>query len=319
MGSSYFLKCVLLCFIIAFLFLLSQYLNHDIVHYIVLRTSSITTSTKSMKTEFTINDTIHERLTKIQKRCGNLCNTNKPVQRGDFMGTVKAPIDCKNHFKLMDDISTAFSPIIPPKLDDLPNEIRSLYTYNNRLPTSTWYIDERSIGNERNEAKVFTLDMMEESFWGPIRNGSDVGWYPGCGKLLDEAADVINIEGKNVLVIGTQWPWAEAILLTKNPKKIVTLEYGQFVSEHPDWVFMRPNEFRQKYFDGTLDTFDAVFSYSSLEHSGLGAIEKLFHNALGLVDIFEIFPDQGHMKAFVYRSCCEKGFCLKINILEGKF
>ena len=25
-------------------------------------------------------------------------------------------------------------------------------------------IDERSIGNERNEAKVFTLDMMEESF-----------------------------------------------------------------------------------------------------------------------------------------------------------
>ena len=44
---------------------------------------------------------------------------------------------------------------------------------------------------------------------------------------------------------------------------------------------MRPNEFRQKYFDGTLDTFDAVFSYSSLEHSGLGAIEKLFHNALG--------------------------------------
>ena len=82
---------------------------------------------------------------------------------------------------------------------------------------------------------------------------------------------------------------------------------------------MRPNEFRQKYFDGTLDTFDAVFSYSSLEHSGLGAIEKLFHNALGLVDIFEIFPDQGHMKAFIFRSCRAKGFCSKTNILEGKF
>ena len=40
---------------------------------------------------------------------------------------------------------------------------------------------------------------------------------------------------------------------------------------------------------------------------------------LGLVDIFERFPDKGHMKAFIYRSCCAKGFCSKINILEGKF
>ena len=72
---------------------------------------------------------------------------------------------------------------------------------------------------------------------------------------------------------------------------------------------MRPNEFRQKYFDGTLETFDAVFSYSSLEHSGLGAIEKSFHNALGLDDIFEIFPDQGHVKAFICGSCSAKRFC----------
>ena len=44
----------------------------------------------------------------------------------------------------------------------------------------------------------------------------------------------------------------------------------QYFSKHPDWTFIRPKEFRQKYFDGTLETFDAVFSYSSLEHSGLG-------------------------------------------------
>ena len=29
-------------------------------------------------------------------------------------------------------------------------------------------------------------------------------------------------------------------------------------------------DFRRKYLNGTLDTFDAVFSYSSLEHSGQG-------------------------------------------------
>ena len=34
--------------------------------------------------------------------------------------------------------------------------------------------------------------------------------------------------GKKVLVIGTQDPWVEAILLTKSPQKVVTLEYGYF-------------------------------------------------------------------------------------------
>ena len=47
--------------------------------------------------------------------------------------------------------------------------------------------------------------------------------------------------------------------------------YFIYFSKHPDWSFMRPNEFREKYLDGMLDPFDAVFSYSSLEHSGLGA------------------------------------------------
>ena len=45
---------------------------------------------------------------------------------------------------------------------------------------------------------------------------------------------------------------------------------NNYFSEHPDWSFITPREFRQKYLDGTLGTFDAVFSYSSLEHSGLG-------------------------------------------------
>ena len=39
--------------------------------------------------------------------------------------------------------------------------------------------------------------------------------------------------------------------------------------------------------------------------------------AVGLDDIFEIFPDQGHMKAFIYRSCCAKEFLLKNQYFGG--
>ena len=35
---------------------------------------------------------------------------------------------------------------------------------------------------------------------------------------------------------------------------------------------MRMGEFREQYLNGTLETFDAVFTYSSLEHSGQGEV-----------------------------------------------
>ena len=39
----------------------------------------------------------------------------------------------------------------------------------------------------------------------------------------------MNVTDKTVLVLGTQKPWVEAVLLTMKPKKIVTLEYGYFI------------------------------------------------------------------------------------------
>ena len=42
-----------------------------------------------------------------------------------------------------------------------------------------------------------------------------------------QAADYINITDKNVLVIGTQYPWIEAILLDRKPRMGVTVEYSK--------------------------------------------------------------------------------------------
>ena len=43
-----------------------------------------------------------------------------------------------------------------------------------------------------------------------------------------------------------------------------------FYSEYPGHTVIRPSEFRSQYRNKTLDVFDVVFSFSSLEHSGLG-------------------------------------------------
>jgi len=94
--------------------------------------------------------------------------------------------------------------------------------------------------------------------------------YGGGSAHINLAAEHIGVKGKAVLVIGTQNPWLEAVLLSKMPKLVMTLEYGSFISEYPGLEFIRPKQFRERYINGSLPQFDAIFSYSSLEHSGLG-------------------------------------------------
>ena len=51
---------------------------------------------------------------------------------------------------------------------------------------------------------------------------------------------------------------------------MVTLEYAPIESDHPQLEILKPSKFRSRYIDGTLGLFDAVVSFSSLEHAGLG-------------------------------------------------
>ena len=80
----------------------------------------------------------------------------------------------------------------------------------------------------------------------------------------------IDLEGKSVLVIGSERPWLEVVALAAGAANVVTLEYGEIVSQHHQINTITPKDFRNAYFEKKLPLFDAVFSFSSLEHSGLG-------------------------------------------------
>ena len=86
------------------------------------------------------------------------------------------------------------------------------------------------------------------------------------------------IAGKRGLVLGSQSPWAESILLAHNALHVTTLEYqksscigvglcGNLSIIHParaakDYVASRSAKMQR--------SFDFAFSYSSYEHDGLG-------------------------------------------------
>ena len=76
------------------------------------------------------------------------------------------------------------------------------------------------------------------------------------------------------MVIGTQVPWIEAILLEKGATHVTTLDYGEIENTHPNITIVTPEKIREMYIKGLFRKkemlFDAMLTFSSLEHSGLG-------------------------------------------------
>ncbi len=80
----------------------------------------------------------------------------------------------------------------------------------------------------------------------------------------------MNVTGRHVLVIGSQKPWVEAVALAAGARHVTTVDYAPLKSEHPKIDAVTPDAFAKRYLDGSLPQFDALISFSSVEHSGLG-------------------------------------------------
>jgi len=88
------------------------------------------------------------------------------------------------------------------------------------------------------------------------------------------------VKDKHVLVIGSQTPWIETILLKKGAKNITTFDYVKIQSDHPQVEVLTPDEMSKSFLQKRIK-YDAMITFSSLEHSGLG--RYLFLNYFDLL------------------------------------
>jgi hypothetical protein len=72
-----------------------------------------------------------------------------------------------------------------------------------------------------------------------------------------------------LLVIGSTNPWVQACILEAGANEIVTLEYGVIYSKQPQSKTMVTLEFCRDFLENKLENFDAVVTFSTVEHSGL--------------------------------------------------
>ena len=79
------------------------------------------------------------------------------------------------------------------------------------------------------------IDKKIKSVLAKDWNGVGGAYGAGDTEVLYETINLYKnkVEGKTALVIGSETPWVEAILLAIGAKHVTTLEYNRIKSRHP--------------------------------------------------------------------------------------
>ncbi len=117
---------------------------------------------------------------------------------------------------------------------------------------------------------TWTREFVEEMIANASKDHLQGGYGFEPSHDMRSGMHAMNLKGKIVLVIGSVMPWAEAIALEAGAREVHTLEYGRIHCTHPKIKTMTPWEARARVLNGTMIKYDAIISYSSVEHSGLG-------------------------------------------------
>ncbi|XP_076071098.1 uncharacterized protein LOC143042580 [Mytilus galloprovincialis] len=204
----------------------------------------------------------------IRKDCGELCATSATGVKGPYFDQITVPIDCQALFE-NEHIDRGHGLSIAPKT--IPKYLLMDFTMNNRLKVTSWYFNEAYLGKTA-KMPVWTEQIIEH-YISLAKDNKLEGTYgvSETNALRDGLKHAPGgIMNGRVLVIGSEIPWVEACVLEAGAREVVTLEYGKIVSKHPKIKTMIPDRFRKSYLNKTLGSFDAIVTFSSIEHSGLG-------------------------------------------------
>jgi len=237
--------------------------------------------------------------------CGGLCKWGYgDFSQGPFFEHRRVQdLSCTKIFS--DDVFTARGHGEKHSPKQIPLELQNEYTNDGRIPVSTYYFDQTYFGQKAlvsTWSKGMVEDMRAKAEKGVLSGTYGISETNHLRSALKHAAGV---RDGRVLVIGSENPWVEACVLEAGAKSVVTLEYGQIDSGHPQISTVTPIQFRDMYNQGLIDPFDAVVTFSSVEHSGLGR----YGDALNpWADVLEI------ARAW---CVCKEGGSLTIAVLYG--
>jgi len=149
-------------------------------------------------------------------------------------------------------------PVVLPPPRRPPTNLTRQFTIDGKGPiTKFWYFDESS-GSKKSElrrfdAKSFHILLQRDKV-------SNINIYNDKNVLKMALIKHRRlIDGKRVAVIGTQIPWAEAMLVNLGASSITTIEYANLVIEHQKVTTITPYRVAELFMSGQAVPFDTVF------------------------------------------------------------
>tara|TARA_Y100000310_G_scaffold162144_1_gene162076 strand:+ start:122 stop:868 length:747 start_codon:yes stop_codon:yes gene_type:complete len=95
-----------------------------------------------------------------------------------------------------------------------------------------------------------------------IKNKEE-NYYGTTDKWMYEALEKYPLKDKDVCIMGSTYPWYEAMVIEYEVKSCTVIEYSKRDSFHEKITYIQPHEI-------TNQKFDVCISISSYEHDGLG-------------------------------------------------
>jgi hypothetical protein len=152
---------------------------------------------------------------------------------------------------------------------EIPYNLLPNFTLNFSIPIA---YDRQDFRTEHRFSVKWTRKLIE-NYRIQVRARLPFGTYNNkhIYPVLEKYASLA-VQNKKCAVIGTENPWIEAALLEYNASSVTTIEYATIDSDVPRLFTITPQVFARRQQDKTRprQLFDSVWSYSSLEHDGLG-------------------------------------------------
>lgn len=155
-------------------------------------------------------------------------------------------------------------PSNPPN-KELPPDLKHLFLLDGRIALSSYYVNDNSKRYPHDEQTIEKwIKLAKEENFSASTYGTELDSW------LFQALKDYPIQGKSVIILGSQRPWFEAVALAFGASKVTTLEYNKIDYTHPKITTITNQEYFQNGNLRDREQFDVAFSMSSYEHDGLG-------------------------------------------------